>query len=1198
MQIHWRAHVNAGYHCGLKNEHAAGFSINNSQGFNVRTSGAKILSGSAEEQFGYSVQQFSNGQGKWLLVGSPWKGYNQNRKGEIYKCEPNKPGTSCQALNLQNSVDMPKIANNNNININMSLGLTLTPTTKNSGFMTCGPLWAQLCGSLYFYPGICADVSPQFTLQSVFSPAIQTCGSFMDIAIVLDGSNSIYPWEPIVAFLKKLLENLDIGPQSTQVSVMQYAVDTSFEFYLNSYQTKESMIKAASKIQQKQGLETNTFRAIDFARKEAFLAKYGGRPGATKVMVVVTDGESHDASLRKTVIPACESQDITRFGIAVLGYYIRNDIDTSKLIAEIKSIASNPTEKYFFNVSEEATLIEIVGTLGDRIFNIEGVGKGSGNNFKLEMSQVGFSAYQTRNKDVILLGAAGAYNWIGTIVHQTAQKSDILPKAAFEKILEDRNHSSLLGYSVSSVTDGSSEFYVAGAPRAVHRGQVIVYIIDSQRQPVVIDSQRGDQIGSYFGSVLCPVDVNTDGVTDLLLVGAPMYMSEEKFETGRVYLFTITKGILSNQGFLEGSEKNARFGTAITVVPDLNLDGFSDVVVGAPLEGNGHGAIYIYYGDRNTIRKQSSQKIVGTKLDPALKYFGRSLDASGDMNGDSIPDVTVGAFGKVVQLWGSAVAVVTAKVSFTPDKISILSKPCRYSGRQVSCFKAKVCFSATFKPTNPLGPVDIKYNLTLDADLQSSRVSPRGYFSNLDRVLQKDIRISVQDMCEEHDVYVQETPDLVNSIALRVDVVLGYPDANPVLDVFSPNAWEFFIPFSKDCGQDEVCFSDLVLSVESEEKHGKTPLVVSQNKRRLSFTVTVMNKKENAYNARLTVSHSSNLFYASFTPLTVGAEVKCTLMKDSDKLICQLSYPALRTDQSVTFVVHFDFNLNRLEKDAKVVFEALSDSTEETPADNIFHKSIPVQYNSEIILSRESNLDVYLLEKEDNFAATVMAYKDIGPDFNFNLKVSTGTVPVSLVYLNVSLPNSTRAGNPLLYITSIKTSSAEKFHCTDSNLIDPFKISQKPYPARFTKESFRGTEELNCKTATCQFMRCVLKDLEEKNDYYLNVTTNIWNGTFAMADFLYVVLSVRADIETSQPDLLFIEQKQLKVEVKVSQPGAKGDVPVGVIAGSVIGGLLLLALAIALLWKLGFFKRKYQKLMKNEENEGEDQELKENSEAP
>lgn len=48
------------------------------------------------------------------------------------------------------------------------------------------------------------------------------------------------------------------------------------------------------------------------------------------------------------------------------------------------------------------------------------------------------------------------------------------------------------------------------------------------------------QIGSYFGSVLCPLDVDRDSVTDLLLVGAPMYMSEEKKEMGKVYIFAIT----------------------------------------------------------------------------------------------------------------------------------------------------------------------------------------------------------------------------------------------------------------------------------------------------------------------------------------------------------------------------------------------------------------------------------------------------------------------------------------------------------------------------------------------------------------------------------------------------------------------------------------------------------------------------------
>lgn len=88
---------------------------------------------------------------------------------------------------------------------------------------------------------------------------------------------------------------------------------------------------------------------------------------------------------------------------------------------------------------------------------------------------------------------------------------------------------------------------------------------------------------------------------------------------------------------------------------------------------------------------------------------------------------------------------------------------------------------------------DIRYNLTLDADLQSSRVSSRGHFSNSDRVVQKDISVTVQETCEEHDVYVQESPDLVNSIALRVDVFLSYPDADPVLDAFSPSAWEFFV---------------------------------------------------------------------------------------------------------------------------------------------------------------------------------------------------------------------------------------------------------------------------------------------------------------------------------------------------------------------------------------------------------------------
>uniref|UniRef100_A0AAR2M520 VWFA domain-containing protein n=1 Tax=Pygocentrus nattereri TaxID=42514 RepID=A0AAR2M520_PYGNA len=1061
-----------------------GWCVEQIWGFNVGTAGAKVFSGAALEEFGYTVQQFSNYQGKWLLVGSPWAGYTQNRKGDVYKCEIKSPGSTCEKLNLQSKLTLvhPYLC--------MLLRMCL--------FQTCGPLWTQSCGTQYFVPGVCAEVSPQFYAQPAFSPALQTCGGPMDIAFVVDGSNSIYPWEPVVAFLKKVLENLDIGPQKTQVSIIQYGSDPRFEFYMNAYQTKQAMIAAASKIAQKGGLETNTFGAINFARTNAFLTSNGGRPGASKVMVVVTDGESHDNSLTDKVISQCNKDGITRFGIAVLGYYTRNNIDTTKLIAEIKSIASIPTEKYYFNVSDEVALSEIAGTLGDRIFNIEGTGKGG--EFQMEMSQVGFSAHQTKNQDVLMLGAVGAYGWSGTVVHKSAQKSDIFPKHAFERILEDKNHSSLLGYSVTTLNDGSSEFYVAGAPRSNHTGQVVVYTLDSQRQPNIIDSQRGDQIGSYFGSVLCPLDLDHDGVTDLLLVGAPMYMSDQKKETGRVYIYSITIGVLSSQGFLEGSSplENARFGMAITAVPDLNLDGYNDVVVGAPLEENDQGAIYIYNGDQRTIRKQSSQKILASKLDPSLKFFGRSLDGNTDLNDDSLPDVSVGSYGKVLQLWSRGVAVVTAKVTFTPDRISILNKPCSFGGRMVFCFTAKICFRAAFRPTNPVGPAEIKYNLTLDADLQSSRVSSRGQFSNSDRVVQRDISVSTKDTCEDHQVYVQEAPDLVNSIALRVDIKLRHPDANPVLDAFSPTAWEFFvsIPFSKDCGSDEVCYSDLVLSVEREPKAGS--FLVTHKTKRLSFTVTVMNRKENAYNTRVSAHFSSNLFYSSVTPPVCMTKIQ--------PFHCHSLF-------QVTFEINFEFNLGQLQKDK---INTMSLSMRSIIVWVIFYIIyfiliyfilFIVLFYFAVLFCRDANMNVYLLDNDGGITTTMKTYSDIGPEFKFSLKVSGGIFPVSLVYLNVSLPSSTKAGNPLIYITSVTTA--------------PVSIHN------------------NCKTATCETMKCVLKDVNPKSDYYVNVTAWIWSGTFAMADFQSVVLSSNAQIETFQPDLLIITHKQAQVLNTHNQTAAK-----------------------------------------------------------
>lgn len=59
-------------------------------------------------------------------------------------------------------------------------------------------------------------------------------------------------------------------------------------------------------------------------------------------------------------------------------------------------------------------------------------------------------------------------------------------------------------------------------------------------------------------------------------------------------------------GDLQGYQ-NSRFGSCIAAVPDLNQDSYNDVVVGAPLEDDHQGAIYIFLGFQETVLKKYKQ---------------------------------------------------------------------------------------------------------------------------------------------------------------------------------------------------------------------------------------------------------------------------------------------------------------------------------------------------------------------------------------------------------------------------------------------------------------------------------------------------------------------------------------------------------------------------------------------------------------
>ncbi|XP_010226020.1 PREDICTED: integrin alpha-2-like [Tinamus guttatus] len=487
-------------------------------------------------------------------------------------------------------------------------------------------------------------------------------------------------------------------------------------------------------------------------------------------------------------------------------------------------------------------------------------GTDQGDTFQIEMSQVGFSAYYSQKKDVLLLGAVGAYDWSGKVVQEASNKVTTFPSHVLEKILQDRNHSSYLGYSVAVLSTQNSVYFVAGVPRSNYTGRVVVYDVDSHGNITIVQSQRGEQIGSYFGSVVCSVDINRDSVTDVLLVGAPMFMNDLKKEEGRVYMFSITKGILHQQELLEGPQglENSHFGSAIATLADIDLDGFNDVVIGAPLESQNSGAIYIYSGYQKTIYTKYSQKILGS--DPAfgqrLQFFGRSVDGHRDLDDDGITDVSVGAEGNVVLLWSRSIANVSIIASFKPEKISLLNKNMEIT--------AKICFEATFRPAKRNNQVAIRYNATLDADLHSSRVTSRGLFKeNNERYMQRDLVVRREENCVRDFFVLQEPSHAVNLFTLRIDIDLANPGSSPVLDIYSPASVAYSIPFIKDCGEDELCICDLVLKVQQKADDSKYQFIVSSKNRRLTFNVKLRNKKENAYNTRIQATFSDNLFFAS-----------------------------------------------------------------------------------------------------------------------------------------------------------------------------------------------------------------------------------------------------------------------------------------------------------------------------------------------
>jgi len=210
--------------------------------------------------------------------------------------------------------------------------------------------------------------------------------------------------------------------------------------------------------------------------------------------------------------------------------------------------------------------------------------------------------------------------------------------------------SAYAGRSVAFVDlddDGKGDLIV-GAPgdstMGSLAGQVMIFfggVIDATPD-ATISGVAGEQFGWAVASA---GDVDSNGIEDLI-VGAP-FNGTAGFSNGTAYIFLgwedrskiPDRSYKANVTLLNGAADEG-FGFSVASAGDANLDGYDDVVVGAPLAGNGR--VYVFYGGppASMDMKAPDKTFTG---DAAGDQFGYAVAGGQNVDGDASLDIVAGA---------------------------------------------------------------------------------------------------------------------------------------------------------------------------------------------------------------------------------------------------------------------------------------------------------------------------------------------------------------------------------------------------------------------------------------------------------------------------------------------------------------------------------------------------------------------------
>ena len=174
-------------------------------------------------------------------------------------------------------------------------------------------------------------------------------------------------------------------------------------------------------------------------------------------------------------------------------------------------------------------------------------------------------------------------------------------------------------------------------------GRVYVYHGSASGLNTVADWSASGQCSycNFGASVGNAGDVNGDGFSDII-IAENGYDNGTSLNVGKVYIYYGSSGGLSqNPNWeYEGDTEQAYLGSKVESAGDVNGDGYSDIIIGNARYNNWQGRMFVFHGSSTGLSNTPDWTAYGEEEGA---YFSHDVDSAGDIDGDGFSDVIVGA---------------------------------------------------------------------------------------------------------------------------------------------------------------------------------------------------------------------------------------------------------------------------------------------------------------------------------------------------------------------------------------------------------------------------------------------------------------------------------------------------------------------------------------------------------------------------